>query len=115
MSEFDFTSLKGKKQDKKDLFDQAYETKQKYKLYTDKLDKIIKETGLTKEELIKRLNAKREELKGLISEEGAIFIVAKELGVNVELSTQAAQGNIKNAFGAKSINGFNSSSFNINP
>lgn len=46
--------------------------------------KIIEETGLHKDEIEKKVQEKKEELKGLISDEGALFIIAKELGVDVK-------------------------------
>ncbi|MBD3196545.1 MAG: DUF2240 family protein [Candidatus Lokiarchaeota archaeon] len=48
------------------------------------IKKIIEETGLNKKEIQQRVQRKKEELKGLISEEGALFIIAKELGVDVK-------------------------------
>ncbi len=48
------------------------------------INKIIKETGLTLEEIKIRVEEKKSELKGLISEEGALFIIAKELGIDVK-------------------------------
>jgi replication factor A1 len=48
------------------------------------ITKIIEETGLSRKEIQERVEEKKEELKGLISEEGALFIIAKELGVNVK-------------------------------
>ena len=48
------------------------------------INKIIEETGLTRNEIKNRVEEKKNELKGLISEEGALFIIAKELGVDVK-------------------------------
>jgi len=48
------------------------------------IKKIIEETGLNKKEIEDLVNEKKEELKGLISDEGALFIIAKELGVDVK-------------------------------
>ncbi|MGQ4874698.1 MAG: DUF2240 family protein [Promethearchaeia archaeon] len=48
------------------------------------IEKIIKETGLSRKEIQDRVDAKKNELKGLISDEGALFIVAKELGIDVK-------------------------------
>ncbi|MGV9172040.1 MAG: hypothetical protein ACOC44_07805 [Promethearchaeia archaeon] len=45
---------------------------------------ILKHTNLTKIELDNLVKAKIRELKGLISEEGALFIIAKEFGVDLE-------------------------------
>jgi replication factor A1 len=48
------------------------------------INKIIEETGLTRKEIQDKVEEKKKELKGLISEEGALFIIAKELGVDVK-------------------------------
>jgi len=48
------------------------------------INKIIEETGLTRKEIENLVEEKKIELKGLISEEGALFIIAKELGVDVK-------------------------------
>lgn len=47
-------------------------------------DRIIEETGLTITELYDMTKEKQTELKGLISEEGALFILASELGVVID-------------------------------
>ncbi len=47
------------------------------------LDKIESQTKLSKEEIKKRIERKQKELMGLVSEEGAAHLVAKELGVNL--------------------------------
>lgn len=48
------------------------------------IKKIIEATGLSKKEIQEKVKEKKEELKGLISEEGALFIIAKEYGVDVK-------------------------------
>lgn len=48
------------------------------------INKIIEDTGLTKKEIQQLVTNKKDELKGLISDEGALFIIAKELGVDVK-------------------------------
>ncbi|MBD3342722.1 MAG: DUF2240 family protein [Candidatus Lokiarchaeota archaeon] len=48
------------------------------------IEKIIEKTGLSKKEIENMVEEKKQELKGLISEEGALFIIAKELGVDVK-------------------------------
>ncbi len=48
------------------------------------INKIVEDTGLTRNEIKVRVEEKKNELKGLISEEGALFIIAKELGVDVK-------------------------------
>jgi replication factor A1 len=52
------------------------------------IKRIIEETGLSKKEIEDRVNDKKKELKGLISEEGALFIIAKELGVEIKDNQQ---------------------------
>ena len=47
------------------------------------INKIIEDTGLTRKEIQEMVRDKKIELKGLISEEGALFIIARELGVDV--------------------------------
>ncbi|GAG01630.1 unnamed protein product, partial [marine sediment metagenome] len=54
------------------------------------VQKILASTKLGETEIKKLVEKKRAELKGLISEEGALYIVAKELGVN--LNGEKAQG-----------------------
>jgi len=51
--------------------------------YDTILEKIIKETGLTKPEIESRIRAKLRELQDLISQEGAAHIVANELKVKL--------------------------------
>ncbi|MFW9898159.1 MAG: DUF2240 family protein [Candidatus Thorarchaeota archaeon] len=48
------------------------------------INKIIEETGLTRKEIENLVEEKKIELRGLISDEGALFIIAKELGVDVK-------------------------------
>ncbi len=43
--------------------------------------KIIEETGLTIKEIQELINDKKKELRGIVSDEGALFLIAKELGV----------------------------------
>ncbi len=50
----------------------------------DYIHKIIEGTGLSKVDIQKMVQEKKEELKGLISDDGALFIIAKELGVDVK-------------------------------
>lgn len=47
------------------------------------INKIVEDTGLSKKDIENLVKEKKEELKGLISEEGALFVIAKELGVDV--------------------------------
>ena len=46
--------------------------------------KIIEETGLTKKEIEDLVKEKKDELKGLITDDGALFIIAKDLGVDIK-------------------------------
>ncbi|MFW9938558.1 MAG: DUF2240 family protein [Candidatus Thorarchaeota archaeon] len=48
------------------------------------INKIIEDTGLTKTEIQNLVEEKKKELKGLISDEGALFVIAKELGVDIK-------------------------------
>jgi len=48
------------------------------------LDKISGKSGLSKEELINKINKKADESSGLITKEGAAYIVGKEFGVEME-------------------------------
>ncbi|NVM36054.1 MAG: DUF2240 family protein, partial [Candidatus Lokiarchaeota archaeon] len=48
------------------------------------VNKIIEDTGLTRKEIQNLVEDKKNELKGLISDEGALFIIAKELGVDIK-------------------------------
>ncbi len=52
--------------------------------YEKLLERMQESSGLSKDELDKKIRAKLEELSGLISKEGAAHIVANELGVNFE-------------------------------
>jgi replication factor A1 len=52
------------------------------------IKKIVEETGLSKNEIQTLVEEKKEELKGLISDEGALFVIAKELGVDVASENQ---------------------------
>jgi len=47
------------------------------------ITKIIQDTGLTRSEIHNKVEEKKGELKGLISDEGALFLIAKEFGVDV--------------------------------
>lgn len=52
--------------------------------YNRILERIAKSANLEKEEIEKRIDAKREKLSGLISKEGAAQIIASELGISFE-------------------------------
>lgn len=47
------------------------------------ITKIIQDTGLTRKEIRNLVEEKKDELKGLITDEGALFLIAKEYGVDV--------------------------------
>lgn len=49
----------------------------------DIIEKIVEETELDREETEEKVEAKMDEFEGLVSEEGAVHLVAKEHGVNV--------------------------------
>src|SRR3972149_2914967 len=52
--------------------------------YEKLLDKISKISGLEKQEIERRIEAKRAKLSGLISKEGAAQVIAAELGVSFD-------------------------------
>jgi ssDNA-binding replication factor A large subunit len=52
--------------------------------YEKLVEKIAKSSGVSKEEINRKIEAKRAKLSGLISSEGAAQIVAAELGINFE-------------------------------
>ncbi len=71
------------------------------------IKKIIDSTGLTKSKIEELVEKKKDELKGLISNEGALFIIARDLGVDmkdenseivkdIELNISSISENMKN-------------------
>ena len=58
------------------------------------IEKIRQEKGLSKEEIMERIKAKMDKLSGLISKEGAAYIIANELGVKLVQPEEALK--IKN-------------------
>lgn len=52
--------------------------------YESLLDRIVRASDVTKEEVERKVEAKRAKLSGLISKEGAAQIVAAELGISFE-------------------------------
>ena len=54
-----------------------------YASYEDLLNRVLQETGLQREDVEKRVRVKLDELSGLVSREGALLIVANDLGVKV--------------------------------
>jgi replication factor A1 len=49
----------------------------------DIINKIQQKSKIPKEEIINKINAKKKELGGLITDEGAAYIIAKDLGINI--------------------------------
>lgn len=52
--------------------------------YEQFVEKIAKQAGLDREQIERRIEAKRAKLSGLISKEGAAQVVAAELGINFD-------------------------------
>src|SRR3989344_6374772 len=52
--------------------------------YSQLVERIARSSGLTKEEIDRRVEAKRAKLSGLISKEGAAQVVAAELGISFD-------------------------------
>ncbi len=78
--------------------------------YTALIERIASSSGLQKEEVEKRIEARRSKLSGLISREGAAQIIAAELGVtfdNVQLKISELMPGMRKAnFVGKVINLF---------
>ena len=53
--------------------------------YVQLVERIANSSGLQKEEIERKVEAKRAKLSGLVSKEGAAQIVAAELGINLDL------------------------------
>jgi len=49
----------------------------------DVIAKICASSGMTEEEVTKKISSKIEQLYGLVSEEGAAHIIANELGIKI--------------------------------
>lgn len=52
------------------------------------IKKIIEDTGLSKEEIQSLIEEKKRKIKGLFSDEGILFVIARELGVEVSRESQ---------------------------
>jgi replication factor A1 len=52
--------------------------------YEKILEEIMKRANVSREEIEKMISSKQEELSGLISKEGAAYLVARELGIDLE-------------------------------
>ena len=55
--------------------------------YDKIIEKISKSSGLEKEEIERRIAAKRAKLAGLISKEGAAQVIAAELGISFDIAS----------------------------
>jgi replication factor A1 len=58
------------------------------------IDSLAQKSGKTKEELNEMISEKVNELSGLISEEGAVYIIANELGVRLESERPKKDANL---------------------
>ena len=47
------------------------------------IEAIVKKTGLTKEEILKQIEDKEKEFEGLVSQDGAIYMIGKEVGLDL--------------------------------
>jgi replication factor A1 len=56
--------------------------------------RISSESGMSEQQVHEKIDEKRDELSGLISEEGAAYIVAKELGIHIIKQERLNIGNI---------------------
>ncbi|MBU4086696.1 MAG: DUF2240 family protein [Nanoarchaeota archaeon] len=68
--------------------------------YDQLLERISRASGLAREEIERKIEAKRAKLSGLVSKEGAAQIVAAELGINFEKQ----KSKINELEGAKRVN-----------
>ena len=59
--------------------------------YEDALAKVVEESGKSQDEIEKQVEAKLEQLSGLISKDGAIHIIANELNVQLTAPAPAAK------------------------
>lgn len=50
---------------------------------TAQIEEIMKKTGLTHEEVLKQIEDKEKEFEGLVSEDGAIYMIGKEAGLDL--------------------------------
>ncbi|MCK5234265.1 MAG: DUF2240 family protein [Candidatus Aenigmarchaeota archaeon] len=48
------------------------------------IDDIAKKSGMKKDDILKKIEDKEKEFEGLVSREGAIYIIGKELGIEVQ-------------------------------
>src|SRR3990167_2914017 len=52
-------------------------------MLNEMIEKIAAETGLEPHDIMQKIEGKKTEMSGLISEEGAAYIIAKELGISI--------------------------------
>ncbi len=52
-------------------------------MLSEMIEKIVAETGLEPHDIMQKIEEKKTEMSNLISEEGAAYMIAKELGVNI--------------------------------
>lgn len=77
--------------------------KEYYKKIDRIIDEIIEETGLQREEVEKRTEEIKLNFKGLISDESALFMIAKEFGIQLETQNKSKQEPINFTEKEKSI------------
>ncbi|RLF16839.1 MAG: hypothetical protein DRJ66_02365 [Thermoprotei archaeon] len=63
--------------------------------YEEIIREIQKRTGLSKEEVIRKIYQKIEELGGLINEEAAAFLIAKEMGIEIQKGEMLRKAELK--------------------
>ena len=88
--------------------------------YDKILEKICQETGKSQDEITKLVETKLKQLPGLISREGAAYIVANELGVSISKKTpfkinEIPETGFITTFEAKVIAGGQTPSSNLYP
>src|SRR3989344_7355579 len=60
----------------------------------DILEKISSETGMSEDDIREKIEEKKTELSGLVSDEGAAYIIARELGITIRKVQRLNIGNI---------------------
>jgi ssDNA-binding replication factor A large subunit len=69
------------------------------------LKEIVSKSGLSEQKILEKINEKYEEFSGLITKEGAAYIVARDLGIDLSALERKRRLQIKNIFpGMKNIN-----------
>lgn len=64
--------------------------------FNELLQKIIEKTGSKKEDIEKKIIEKQQELSNLVSKEGAAYIIAKELGIDIFPKQEKRRLEVKN-------------------